>query len=149
MLRWKVFHWTEGVPCYHLWGGHVPLQLNKMDEVEACLWPEMKKQMRAFLGMASYYRQFIFAFEELTSPLWVLTENSERFLRSSYLYLTMSSLLFHRLTFRTGGSGLSCPRRLRGSTIRCCPLAGSSRSGRSSTARWKKNVSASSGWSVP
>lgn len=32
----------------------------------------MQKQMRAFLGLASYYRQFILHFAEVTAPLMVL-----------------------------------------------------------------------------
>jgi len=41
---------------YHLGGGEVHPQLSKTDAVAACLQPETKKQVRAFLGMAGYYR---------------------------------------------------------------------------------------------
>jgi len=53
---------------YHLGGGQVHQQLSKTDAVAACPQPKTKKQVRAFLGMASYYRQFIPTFTELTSP---------------------------------------------------------------------------------
>jgi len=53
-----------------------------MDAVAVCLWPEMKMQVRAFLGMAGYYRRFIPAFAALTSPLTDLTQKKTQ-IRSS------------------------------------------------------------------
>ena len=58
---------------YHLGSGQVRPQVEKTEVVAACPWPETKKQVRAFLELAGYYRQFIPAFSELTSPLTDLT----------------------------------------------------------------------------
>jgi len=95
----------------------------KTDAVAACPRPTTKKKVRAFLGMASYYRRFIPAFAELTSPLTDLTQQGasdpvqwiehcqmafERVKKAlvgshSYLHLTLSSPLSYRVTCRTEG----------------------------------------------
>jgi len=41
---------------YNLGGRQLRLQLDKTDPIAACPWPETKKQVRAFLGMAGYYK---------------------------------------------------------------------------------------------
>nr|XP_043900491.1 uncharacterized mitochondrial protein AtMg00860-like [Solea senegalensis] len=58
---------------YHLGGGQVRPQIQKTAAVAACPIPKTKKEVRRFLGLASYYRRFIPAFSELTSPLTDLT----------------------------------------------------------------------------
>jgi len=57
---------------YHL-GGQLHQQLDKTDVVTAWPQPETKMQMRAFLGLAGYYKRFIPAFAGPTSPLTHLT----------------------------------------------------------------------------
>ncbi|KAG7485602.1 hypothetical protein JOB18_014053 [Solea senegalensis] len=58
---------------YHLGGGQVRPQIQKTAAVAACPRPKTKKEVRRFLGLAGYYRRFIPAFSELTSPLTDLT----------------------------------------------------------------------------
>ena len=45
-------------------------------------WPKPKcvKEVRSFLGLASYYRKFVKGFAEVASPLHALTEKSREFL---------------------------------------------------------------------
>jgi len=58
---------------YHLGGGQVRPQVDKTTAIAACPRPESKKEVRRFLGLASYYRRFIPDFADLTSPLTDLT----------------------------------------------------------------------------
>ena len=54
---------------YHLGGGQVRPQVDKTAAIAACPRPKFKKEVRQFLGLAGYYRRFIPAFADLTSPL--------------------------------------------------------------------------------
>ncbi|KAK5862983.1 hypothetical protein PBY51_000047 [Eleginops maclovinus] len=58
---------------YHLGGGQVRPQIEKTAAISACPVPKTKKEVRRFVGLAGYYRRFIPAFSELTSPLTDLT----------------------------------------------------------------------------
>ena len=58
---------------YHLGRGQVRPLVDKTAAIATCLRPKTKKEVRRFLGLAGYYRRFIPAFAELTSPLTDLT----------------------------------------------------------------------------
>ena len=58
---------------YHLGGGEVRPQVEKTAAVAAAPRPRTRKDVRRFLGLASYYRQFVPGFSELASPLTDLT----------------------------------------------------------------------------
>ena len=47
--------------------------MDKTAAIATCPRPKTKKEVRRFLGLAGYYRRFIPAFSELTSPLTDLT----------------------------------------------------------------------------
>jgi len=42
--------------------------------------PHTKKQLRSFLGFSFYYRKFIKGFSSLAKPLYILTENKNKFI---------------------------------------------------------------------
>lgn len=42
--------------------------------------PSSKKELKQFLGLASYYRRFVRGFSQLASPLYALTEKSKEWL---------------------------------------------------------------------
>ena len=54
---------------YHLGGGKVRPQVAKTAAVVASPRPRTKKEVRRFLGLAGYYRQFVPHFSDLASPL--------------------------------------------------------------------------------
>ena len=58
---------------YHLGRGQVRPLVDKTAAIATCPQPKTKKEVRRFLGLAGYYRGFIRAFAELTSPLTDLT----------------------------------------------------------------------------
>ena len=58
---------------YHLGGGKVRPQVGKTTAVAASPRPRTKKEVRQFLGLAGYYRQFVPNFSDLASPLTDLT----------------------------------------------------------------------------
>ena len=58
---------------YHLGSGQVRPLVDKTAVIATCPRPKTKKEVRRFLGLAGYYRRFIPAFSELTSPLTNLT----------------------------------------------------------------------------
>uniref|UniRef100_A0A0E9T7I0 Reverse transcriptase/retrotransposon-derived protein RNase H-like domain-containing protein n=1 Tax=Anguilla anguilla TaxID=7936 RepID=A0A0E9T7I0_ANGAN len=58
---------VSGVPL-----GRRP-QVDTTAAIVACLRSKTKKEVRWFLGLAGYYRRFIAAFSEMTSPLTDLT----------------------------------------------------------------------------
>ena len=58
---------------YHLGRGQVRPLVDKTTAIATCPRPKTKKEVRRFLGLAGYYRRFISAFAELTSPLTDLT----------------------------------------------------------------------------
>ena len=61
---------------YHLGGGEVRPQVAKTAAVAASPRPRTKKEVRGFLGLAGYYRQFVPHFSDLASPLTDLTRKS-------------------------------------------------------------------------
>ena len=58
---------------FHLGGGKVRPQVGKTAAVAAAPRPRTKKEVRRFLGLAGYYRQFVPNFSDLASPLTDLT----------------------------------------------------------------------------
>ena len=58
---------------YHLGRGQVRPLVDKTAAIVTCPQPKTKKEVRRFLWLAGYYRRFIPAFAELTSPLTDLT----------------------------------------------------------------------------
>ena len=46
----------------------------KIEAVKGMRRPASKKQVRQFLGLASYYRQFVEGFSEIAKPLYQLTK---------------------------------------------------------------------------
>ena len=58
---------------YHLGRGQVRPLVDKAAAIATCPRPKTKKEVRRFLGLARYYRWFIPAFADLTSPLTDLT----------------------------------------------------------------------------
>ena len=58
---------------YHLGSGQVRPLVDKTAAIATCPRPKTKNEARRFLGLAGYYRRFIPAFSELTSPLTDLT----------------------------------------------------------------------------
>ena len=53
---------------YHLGGGKVWPQVAKTAAVAASPQPRTKKEVRRFLRLAGYYRQFVPHFSDLASP---------------------------------------------------------------------------------
>ena len=58
---------------FHLGRGKVRPQVGKTAAVAAAPRPRTKKEVRRFLGLAGYYRQFVPNFSDLASPLTDLT----------------------------------------------------------------------------
>ena len=140
---------------YHLGGGQVRPQVDKMAAIAACPRPKTKKEVRRFLGLAGYYRRFIQNFAGLTSPLTDLTQKGasdpvrwteqcqgslERVKQALCgeppLHTPNSSLPFVLQTDAEGW-GPSCPSRYGASTARCYTTAGSCPKGRPGTAQWR------------
>ena len=79
-------HWQDSRPIersvqldggtylgYNLGGRQVRPQVDKTAAIAAFPRPKMKKELRRFLGLAGYYRQFTPWFADLTSPVTNLT----------------------------------------------------------------------------
>lgn len=132
---------------YHLGGGQV-----RPSEQNGC-GSEKDEQLRVFLGMAGYYRQFIPTFVELTSPLTDLTRKGtsdpvqwtkqfqvvfvkvKKVLCGEPLLFTPNFVLPFVLQTDPSNRGLGA--------VLCCTSAGSLWSGRRGTTRWRKNASLS------
>ena len=54
--------------------GILPMEDDKLEKIRNAERPKTKKQVRAFLGLAGYYRRFIPAFSDITAPLTDLTK---------------------------------------------------------------------------
>ncbi|KAF4091096.1 hypothetical protein AMELA_G00033140 [Ameiurus melas] len=52
-------------------------QAEKVEAVKGYPWPTLKKQVRAFLGLAGYYRRFVPNFSAIASPLSDLTKKGQ------------------------------------------------------------------------
>ncbi|CAM9358346.1 unnamed protein product [Heterosigma akashiwo] len=50
----------------------------KIEAVKGMRRPASKKQVRQFLGLASYYRQFVEGFSEIAKPLYQLTKDTPK-----------------------------------------------------------------------
>ncbi|KYO38141.1 nectin-3 isoform B [Alligator mississippiensis] len=55
-------------------GGHIAPLWDKIKAIRDWLPPQTKKQVRAFLGLAGYYRRFVPGFRATAAPLHELTE---------------------------------------------------------------------------
>lgn len=58
---------------------------NKVEEIKEAVTPNSRNELGSFLGLASYYQQFVFGFTKITKPL---TENTYRKVK----YLWTSSM---------------------------------------------------------
>ena len=56
----------------------VKMQKEKIDEVLSWPAPKNVKEVQKFLGLASYYRQFIKDFTRITAPLHLLIKKEEK-----------------------------------------------------------------------
>src|SRR6185436_5457913 len=50
-----------------------------VDKIKSCPAPKTKRQVRSFLGLASYYRRFIQNFSKIAKPLYELTKQDKDF----------------------------------------------------------------------
>lgn len=57
--------------------GQVRLEENKVEKIRSAARPTTKKEVRAFLGLASYYRKFIPHFAAIALPLTDMTKKKE------------------------------------------------------------------------
>lgn len=62
---------------HQLGNGIIQPSLENLDKVIKSKRPETKRQVRAFLGLAGYYREFIPNYAEKTQPLTELTKKSK------------------------------------------------------------------------
>lgn len=60
----------------HVRGGTIRPEITMVKAVELFAVPEMKKQVRAFLGLMGYYRKFIPDYAAIAAPLSDLTRKS-------------------------------------------------------------------------
>ena len=65
---------------YHLSSEGVKPQKRLTDAIRNFARPSTKKDLKRFLGLASYYREFISMFAEIASPLNTLTSDKVEFL---------------------------------------------------------------------
>ena len=49
-------------------------QEDKIQSIREATWPETKRQMKSFLGLAGFYRRFIPSFSSIASPSTDLTK---------------------------------------------------------------------------
>lgn len=61
---------------YIVGGGMVKPQVSKVEAIKEWPVPQNKKQVRAFLGLAGYYRRFVQDFSSITAPLTDLIKKS-------------------------------------------------------------------------
>lgn len=61
---------------YTVGRGNVKPQVKKVDAITTWPQPQTKRQVRTFLGLVGYYRQFIPNFASLAAPLHELTSKS-------------------------------------------------------------------------
>jgi len=50
-----------------------------VDKIKSCPAPKTKRQVRSFLGLASYYRRFTQNFSRIAKPLYELTKQDKDF----------------------------------------------------------------------
>jgi len=79
---------------YTIGGGCVKPQVGKIEAIRDWPRPRTKKQVRAFIGLASYYRRFVPHFSALAAPLTDLTKNR---LPNRILWTTETEEAFGRL----------------------------------------------------
>ena len=62
----------------HLVGGdEMRPQLQKVDKILQARHPQVKKEMRSFLGMVGYHRKFVWNFDSIAKPLTDKTKKGE------------------------------------------------------------------------
>ena len=57
----------------------IQVDLSKVSAVKEMIEPKCTKDVRRFIGMASYYRRFVSKFSELAAPLTELTRKNTKF----------------------------------------------------------------------
>ena len=63
---------------YHLGGGQIRPQVDKLEAISNSSRPHTKKQVRSFLGLVGWYRRFIPDFATIAAPLTDLTTKSAK-----------------------------------------------------------------------
>lgn len=63
---------------YIIGKGVIQPQVSKIQAIESCPWPQIKKQLRSFLGMAGFYHCIIVHFPARAAWLTDLTTSGQR-----------------------------------------------------------------------
>ncbi|XP_060937796.1 uncharacterized protein LOC133014546 [Limanda limanda] len=79
---------------YTVGRGNVKPQVKKVDAITTWPQPQTKRQVRTFLGLLGYYRQFIPNFASLAAPLHELTNKSAS---NRVKWTEQTQLAFHAL----------------------------------------------------
>jgi len=83
-LKPKKCHFANnGVRCYIVSESGISADKSKVEAVTSFPLPNSVKQLRSFLGLASYYRRFIPGFSKIAGPLFALTKKDALFEWSS------------------------------------------------------------------
>ena len=64
--------------CYIIGQGKIEMEEEKVERVLSWPVPKMVRDVRKFLGLANYYRQFVRNFAAIAKPLNMLTQKKEK-----------------------------------------------------------------------